>query len=422
MMRFSCIVFLYILEVVIAQPHNHFHNHHARNGVSDRVRIKTSSVTVEAAVVTVYELNGQKISSSQVDACLKESKCVIVGTKVTAVPSANAAGQPLTTIQAPSLSPSPTKSSLKTNAPVVSPTAITTAALNNEVVDQNRNKELAAVNTNFPSGTIDCSEFPSAYGAVAADWVGLGGWTGVQKTPGYSLSSKSISYIQTAVAGEGCTPGSFCSYSCPAGYQKSQWPAAQGTSGQSIGGLYCNSNGKLELSRSSYKQICTPGVGNIQIKNLHDKNVAVCRTDYPGTEAETVALNALPGSTVRVTCPDAKDYYRTWEGSPTSAQYYINPSGLDVEEACNWGTPGSNSGNWAPVNMGVGKADSGTTFVSLFPNVPTNTNGVLDYNIDITGDVTGQCSYKNGKYYKDGVLSPTGCTVGVNGKAIFVFS
>ncbi|POS83170.1 hypothetical protein EPUL_006566, partial [Erysiphe pulchra] len=408
-MKFAHIAILCVSCVVVeAQPHNHFHHHQARNLVPNGVRVITSSVTVEAAVVTVYELNGQKISSNEVDSCLKESRCVIVGTKVTSASSPNAAGQSIASTQSPKLSPSPTQSSLQT--PAASTAVPTTASLKNDVVDQKQSNVQAAVNVDFPSGKIDCSEFPSAYGAVAADWVGLGGWTGVQKTPGYTTSSKAIGYIETAVAGDGCTPGSFCSYSCPAGYQKSQWPAAQGSSGQSIGGLYCNTNGKLELSRSSTKQICTPGVSNIQIKNLNTKNVAICRTDYPGTEAETVALNALPGSTVKVTCPDSKDYYRTWEGSPTSAQYYINPSGFDVEEACTWGSAGSNLGNWAPVNMGVGKADSGTTFVSLFPNLPTNPNGVLDFNIDITGDVTGHCAYKNGKYYKDGVISPTGCT------------
>ncbi|RKF64720.1 Secreted beta-glucosidase sun1 [Erysiphe neolycopersici] len=413
-MKISHIAILCASSVVVeAQPHNHHHHHHqARNVVPNGVRVVTSSVTVKAPVVTVYELNGKKISNNEVDSCLKESKCVIVGTKITSTPSPNAAGRPIAPSQSPKLSSTPTQSSLKfPDTPAPSATAKTSASSNNDIVDQHQNNALAAVNAEFPSGRIDCSEFPSAYGAVAADWVGLGGWTGVQKTPGYSTSSKAIGYIETAVAGDGCTPGSFCSYSCPAGYQKSQWPAAQGVSGQSIGGLYCNSNGKLELSRSSSNQICTPGVGNIQIKNLHTKNVAICRTDYPGTESQTVALNSLPGSTVRVTCPDSKDYYRTWEGSPTSAQYYINPSGNDVEEACTWGSAGSNLGNWAPVNMGVGKAESGTTFVSLFPNVPTNPNGVLDFNIEITGDVTGRCAYRNGRYYKDGVISPTGCTV-----------
>lgn len=169
------------------------------------------------------------------------------------------------------------------------------------------------------------------------------------------------------------------------------------------------------------KQICTAGVGNVQAKNTLSKNVAICRTDYPGTESETVALNVTPGSTVEVTCPDASSYY-TWGGAATSAQYYINPSGYSVDDACVWGSSGTNLGNWAPVNMGVGKGLSGMTYISLFPNAPTNPDGVLDFNIKITGGVSGSCSYSGGTYYSNGVASATGCTVSVTGTAVFEFS
>ncbi|RKF76074.1 putative secreted beta-glucosidase [Golovinomyces cichoracearum] len=435
-MKFSCITLLAITTLALAQPHNHLHHHHTRHSSSILERDEASAAQIEDAVVTVYELDGQKISHDEVESCLDESKCVVVGNQIssasTDTTTAKSAVHNLTSntiadserpIPAASVSPqalselSSKPSSVKSDSPVKNDSE----AIKN-FVDPPKPNNLAKLKLNFPSGKIDCSHFPSEFGAVSADWIGHGGWTGVQKTPGYSLSSKVISYIETATPGEGCTPGSFCSYSCPAGYQKSQWPDAQGSSGQSIGGLYCNSEGKLELSRTASRQLCTPGVGDINVKNSHHKNVAICRTDYPGTEAETVALDALPGSTVKVTCPDAKEYYRTWEGAPTSAQYYINPSGYDIKDACTWGTPGSNIGNWAPVNMGVGKGDSGSTFVSLFPNTPTNPDGVLDFNIEITGDVTGQCAYRNGNYYRDGVISPTGCTVGVNGIAVFEFS
>ncbi|KAI1002067.1 hypothetical protein K3495_g6137 [Podosphaera aphanis] len=428
-----------------AQPHNHFHRHLAERASPVEKDEGSTPVHVETAIVTVYVLDGKKISSQEVDTCLKESRCAIVGDKLETISST----APVI-VQTPSPSPSevtqkasppaspvpetPQSSTdlsdadqLNKNAPVMHELE----DVNNKKVDQEEKdlsglKEdavvLAKVNKNFPSGKIDCSEFPSDYGAVAADWIGLHGWTGVQKTPGFSMSlNAAISEIETAIAGEGCVPGSFCSYACPPGYQKSQWPSAQGATGQSIGGLFCNHRGKLELSRLSKKQLCTPGVGNIRIKNSHHKNVAVCRTDYPGTESETIALNVLPGSTVKVTCPDSKEYYRASQNRPTSAQYYINPSGYGVKDACTWGSSGSNIGNWAPVNMGVGKGDSGSTYVSLFPNAPTNPDGVLDFNIDITGDVTGSCSYRSGKFYQDGVPSPTGCTVGVNGQALFDF-
>jgi hypothetical protein len=118
----------------------------------------------------------------------------------------------------------------------------------------------------------------------------------------------------------------------------------------------------------------------------------------------------------------ASEYYE-WEGAATSAQYYINPAGVAVKDACQWGTAGSNMGNWAPVNMGVGKTAAGT-FISIFPNAPTNPDGKLDFTITITGDVSGKCEYKGGQYYNNGVVSPTGCTAGVNpgGSAVFELS
>jgi hypothetical protein len=278
------------------------------------------------------------------------------------------------------------------------------------------------IDADFPSGDLDCSTFPSAYGAVAADWLNLNGWTGIQKTPSYSVADTAISYIETAVSG-GCTANSFCSYACPAGYQKSQWPSAQGATGQSIGGLYCNSNGKLELSRTNVTKICTAGVGGVKIKNKLSKHVAICRTDYPGTESETVALSAGSGSTVDVTCPNSADYY-TWQGSKTTAQYYINPSGYSVEEGCKWGSASStpNWGNWAPVNLGVGQDTYGIKYLSLFQNAPTNPDGVLDFNIKITGDFSGSCAYTNGKFYKNGEESKSGCTIGSTGDVTFEFS
>jgi hypothetical protein len=177
----------------------------------------------------------------------------------------------------------------------------------------------------------------------------------------------------------------------------------------------------LELSRTSVSQICTAGVGNVEVQNKLSDNVAVCRTDYPGLESETIPLNTQPGQTYPLTCPDASDYY-SWENLPTSAQYYINPLGTSEADACQWGSEGTNIGNWAPVNAGVGKSTEGTTYISLLPNTPTNPDGKLDFCITITGDISGSCSYSEGTYYQDGVQSSTGCTVAVTGTATFVFS
>lgn len=166
----------------------------------------------------------------------------------------------------------------------------------------------------------------------------------------------------------------------------------------------------LELSNTAYDTLCIAGTGTISVQNTLGSVVSVCRTDYPGTESETVPLEVQAGTTEGLTCPDASTYY-WWDGKPTSAQYYINPSGADKTEACTWGTAGSNMGNFAPVNMGVGKGTDGNTYISMFQNSPTNTDGCLDYSITITGDVTTTCAYKNCKFYNNGVESSSGCTV-----------
>lgn len=111
-----------------------------------------------------------------------------------------------------------------------------------------------------------------------------------------------------------------------------------------------------------------------------------------------------------MTNPVSADYY-TWENLATTAQYYVNPSGYGPDDACIWGSSGTNLGNWAPVNIGTGVGSGGITYISVFPNSPTNPDGVLDFDIKITGDYNGDCSYTGGKYYSDGVESATGCTV-----------
>lgn len=241
--------------------------------------------------------------------------------------------------------------------------------------------------------------------------MGLGGWSGIQQPSGYSPGAASISNIITMVKGMGgCQPGCFCSYACPAGYQKVHWPTAQGSTGQSVGGIWCNADGMLELTNPSYDTLCGAGTGEVKVTNNLSQNVAICRTDYPGTESEVVPLDTQPGQTYELTCPDAKTYY-SWGGKPTSAQYYINPAGVSVEKACIWGDGSSQTGNWAPINLGVGKGDAGETFISMFWNKPTNPNPYLDYTIEIKGDISGSCKYTGGKFYSNGVPSDSGCTV-----------
>jgi hypothetical protein len=129
---------------------------------------------------------------------------------------------------------------------------------------------------------------------------------------------------------------------------------------------------------------------------------------FPGTESETVALDASPGSENPLTCPDANSYYQ-WQGKPTTAQYYVNPAGVSVEDGCQWGSPDKPWGNYAPINLGVGKTD-GVTWLSIMQNAPTTT-AKLDFNIKLTGDLSGACKYENGQFHDLNGANSAGCTV-----------
>lgn len=137
------------------------------------------------------------------------------------------------------------------------------------------------VDKDFPDGTIDCNHFPSEYGPIEIDYMNIGGWSGIQYP---TFEGDSISDIVTAVPGmQNCTIGAFCSYACPPGYQKTQWPSTQGKTKQSVGGLLCNSHGKLELTNPSLsKKLCMKGTGATEVENNLKKGACICRTDYPG--------------------------------------------------------------------------------------------------------------------------------------------
>ena len=142
-----------------------------------------------------------------------------------------------------------------------------------------------------------------------------------------------------------------------------------------------------------------------------------------GTESETVPLNTMPGSTNDLTCPDSATYYVHRDGA-TTAQYYVNNQGVIEEEACTWGTDGSNKGNWAPTYFGVGTDTSGKTWLSIASTIQNNPQNYqdLNYNVAIVGEgLANNCTYSNGQYcgggtctsiadyYKDGKVP--GCTV-----------
>lgn len=109
-----------------------------------------------------------------------------------------------------------------------------------------------------------------------------------------------------------------------------------------------------------------------------------------------------------------------WDGKITSAQYYVNPKGVSVEKACQWGSPAEDVGNYAPMNLGVGYSN-GAAWLSIFQNMPT-TDAKLDYTVELVGDdggfdnFVGKCKYSNGQYcsgddYENCSSSGAGCTV-----------
>lgn len=80
-----------------------------------------------------------------------------------------------------------------------------------------------------------------------------------------------------------CKDGYYCSYACQAGMSKTQWPSEQPSNGMSIGGLYCK-NGKLYRSNTDNDYLCEWGSKDVNFVSEISEDVAICRTDYPGSE------------------------------------------------------------------------------------------------------------------------------------------
>lgn len=259
----------------------------------------------------------------------------------------------------------------------------------------------------FEDGVHDCSSLPTGQGVIPVSWIsGLqGGYTSIMNLNGDTSST--------------CTDGFYCSYACQAGMSKTQWPSNQPSSGMSVGGLICKA-GKLYRSNPDQKYLCAWDKQTASFVSKLSKDVAICRTDYPGSENMNVPTLLQAGGSAPVSVVQAETYF-TWKGGKTSAQYYVNNAGVGVKDGCIWGTAGSGVGNWAPVVLGAGQT-SGTTYLSLIPN--PNNKDAPNYNIKIVGadgsSTTGSCSYENGSY--KGGNGSDGCTFTCSsGKAQFVF-
>lgn len=291
-------------------PHQHHHQH-----VDKRV---VKVVNVPGPTVVAYELNGKLIDQAEVckgiedgslrwadgaetpAGCFSSTEPVVFSTPVPStstvpITSATAAVEfsdtpnmtPVATTpdgfakEDIKVSTTPTLEISSTQAPV--PPEIMIPSATRASYPSLSSSGAEGLDREFPDGQIDCSTFPAEYGPIDIEWAGLGGWSGIQYV---TIEGSSVSHIDTAIpGGDGCKPGAMCSYACPAGYQKSQWPTQQGSTGQSVGGLACNSQGKLTLTNPHLsKKLCIQGTGAVTVHNKLSTNAAICRTDYPGQQ------------------------------------------------------------------------------------------------------------------------------------------
>jgi hypothetical protein len=341
-MRISHIATIAVVATVTtAKPHAYAHRH--THGVARRNTVVARADNVAYAPVAIetvikYVLDGHDISAEDVRAGIANgtlewgSDGVLSSSVVPAVASATPAPLPVQdktpqaaevkpveevktvpVVQKPeerpvelpaakpveqpveqpkeNLAPEPDRKSSPESKPTSEVnTSLKTAA---QLVDESG--YCASCDIEFPNGQIPCSEFPYGYGAMPIQHEGLGGWSGIQD-PGYR-GGDGFGDIRTTVSGsckDGscCTPGSFCSYGCANPYLKLSFPKKQGVTGQSVGGLYCNDKGMLEMADGSLgKTLCGPSSKSMTVKvqNKLKQSVSICRTDYPGIYPTSVS-------------------------------------------------------------------------------------------------------------------------------------
>jgi hypothetical protein len=301
-MKLLVIVTLAAVTVpALAQPHHHVHSH-LRRALTKREYVEPA-VYLPAPVetVVVYELDGRPISEDEVRQGLQNGTLVWgddgkISSSI-ATPIATPPPEPVTLNE-----PEPT-SALH---PIEESPAIITTPSSNPVPEQKPSPAPASTpaplasepsepsgpcpdcDKEFPNGKYSCDVFPTGYGAVSLTNEGLGGWSGIQE-PRYRQADgfDDIMTVPTGTCNDGicCTPGRYCSYSCPNPYLKMSFPKLQGKTKQSVGGLYCNENGKLEMADGSIgKTLCGKGSDEMTVKvqNKLSQSVSICRTDYPG--------------------------------------------------------------------------------------------------------------------------------------------
>ncbi|KAK7205094.1 hypothetical protein BZA70DRAFT_279049 [Myxozyma melibiosi] len=437
----SAALLLTALTTVVALPEQHAHHrHHARQAKAERrAELEKRAVDyVYSYVTVVVDANGNVISDTaaaseptSTAAATSSTAAYVAPTSSTAeaaattsaaiaVQAASSAAEFVvsssTTSSSSSSSTSSSSSSSSSSSATTFSTLTSSAASKTSSAASSTSTSTYSISTDllddyvdptqaFVDGTIACSTFPSGQGVIAVDWMNLGGWTGIQ-----------VSEAENSGTASSCGDGNLCSYACQPGMSKTQWPSSQPGDGESRGGLKCT-DGYLYRTNTDTDYLCEWGVSSAQVVSELDDVVAVCRTDYPGTENMDVPTVVTAGATVPLTVVNEATYYQ-WESQMTSAQYYVNNAGVSAEDGCIWGDSSSGVGNYAPLNFGAGYVD-GVAYLSLIPN--PNSDATANFNVKIVASegstVIGECTYI------DGVFSggSNGCTVSVtSGTANFV--
>jgi SUN family beta-glucosidase len=273
-MKFTTVIISLVstAALVAGQPHHHQHRH---------VKRGPDAVDIPVSTVIAYELNGTPIPATEVCDGIADGK---LKWKDGVAPDGACAPSTPTPVPTTSSAPDGGQFYQKETEAAPATTAAATSSAEPSPTSAPSNSGSGSsggsgLDSDFPDGEIDCDTFPSNYGPIPVDWLNIGSWSGIQYV---TISGDVATNIDTAVSGQTCKEGAMCSYACPPGYQKSQWPPTQGATGQSIGGLKC-SGGKLWLTNPGLsKKLCIPGTGNVQVQNTLDQVVSVCRTDYPG--------------------------------------------------------------------------------------------------------------------------------------------
>lgn len=411
MKSFSVAAAIFLLSGALGAEVHHVHEPNKR---AVATQILYATILVDQNGNPVSQDDSAAATTSEAAAPVSSEPVATTSSEAAAPVTTSSEAAPVTTtsseaaapVTSSSESPAPTTTSVspETSSSSSAAPASSSSSSGSSSGSGDLNGDLSANETpeDFQDDSISCSDFPSGNGVISLDWLGFGGWSGIENSDGST--------------GGTCKEGSYCSYACQPGMSKTQYPSSQPSNGVSVGGLLCK-NGKLQRTNTDESALCAWGKGTANIVSEIDQSVAVCRTDYPGTENMVIPTVVEAGGTQPLTVVDEDTYYR-WQGGKTSAQYYVNNAGVSVEDGCVWGTSGSGVGNWAPVEFGAGST-SGTSWLSLIPN--PNNQDAANFNVKIVADgdstVSGDCVYENGKFNG----GSDGCTVSVtSGSAKFV--